>query len=188
MKRKFYIILLALTIPLIAFSHITRPCTIYLKSGEVIPEMRGTYNNKNFKYYKKVGDNYNKIKIELLDSVLLTEESGNITKLRFLPVIGEKKLQVVEQIVIGKLELYQQIANNQHSVYYQYFIREKNQEKLTKIETSRFGSTKAKSILFPFIEDCHQLVNKIENDVFKVISDITLIIGTYNITCGLNKK
>lgn len=90
MKRKFYIILLALTIPLIAFSQITRPCTIYLKSGEVIPEMRGTYNNKNFKYYKKVGDNYNKIKIELLDSVLLTEESGNITKLRFLPVIGEK--------------------------------------------------------------------------------------------------
>lgn len=188
MKLKFYIFLLALTIPLIAFSQITRPCTIYFKSGEVISEMRGTYNNKNFKYYKKVGDSYNKIKIELLDSVLLTEESGSIIKLRFLPVIGDKKLQIVEQIVIGKLELYQQITNNQYNTDYQYFIRDKNQEKLTKIETSRFGSNKAKSILFPFIEDCPELVNKIENDFFKVIPDITLIIGTYNITCGLNKN
>jgi hypothetical protein len=188
MKGKLCITLLAIIIPFITFSQITRPCSIFFKSGEVVSEMRGTYNNKHFKYYKKVGDRYNKVKIELLDSVLLTEKSGSITKLRFLPVTGEKKIQVVEQLLIGKLELYQQINYNQHNSYYQYFIRKHSQEKLTKIETSRFGSNKEKTILFPFIEDCPELIEKIENDVYKVISDMIIIIGTYNITCGLNKN
>ena len=135
MSKKLYLSILILFISFVTISQ-TRPCTIYLKSGETITDMRGYSNNKYFKYYKKVGDRFNKIKLEKIESVSLEDKSGNITKLRFLPVKGKKRIQNVEEVVL---------------------------------------------------ENCPELIKKIENEDFHIVRDLSLIIGTYNITCALNK-
>jgi len=188
MSKKIYLTFLALTISLLSFSQITQPCTIYLKSGEVITDMRGTYNNKYFKYYKKVGDKYNKIEIELIDSVVLKDKNGNITNLRFLPVEEEKKLQVVEQMVLGELELYRQMFAGYNSGYYKYYVRQKNNEKLTTVGSENMIDNKNKSVLYSFLQDCPELIKRIDDDEFHRVRDLNSIISTYNITCGLNKN
>ncbi|WP_026450607.1 hypothetical protein [Aequorivita capsosiphonis] len=190
MSRKIHLSIIALVISTISFSQITQPCTIYLKSGEVITDMRGTYNTKYFKYYKKVGDRYNKVKIELIDSVTLIEKSGSTKRLRFLPVQDEKKLQVVEQIVLGKLELYRKmISGSTYSPsYYNYYIRQKDQEKLTIVGSENMINNKKKSVLYSFLQDCPALITRIDNDEFNRIRDLSSIISIYNITCGLRKN
>ncbi|HBY70056.1 MAG: hypothetical protein CMC07_01515 [Flavobacteriaceae bacterium] len=187
MSKKLYISLLILFISFVTISQ-TRPCTIYLKSGETITDMRGYSNNKYFKYYKKVGDRFNKIKLEKIESVSLEDKSGNITKLRFLPVKGKKRIQNVEEVVLGELELYRKlIAGYNTASYFQYYIRKKSQDKLTLIGHDSFGNKKKKPILYPFLENCPELIKKIENEDFHIVRDLSLIIGTYNITCALNK-
>ncbi len=185
MVKNGYLTLIAFFISFITFSQITRPCTIYLKSGEVISGMRGTYGTEDFKYYKKVGDRFNKIDVQLLNSVTLVEESGTITTLRFLPVIGEKKIQVVEQLLTGKLELYQQIINGYNISYSEYYIRKKGQDKLTLLGHHNFRNKKKKPILYSFINDCPEIIDKIESGSLRQINDLNIIIATYNITCGL---
>lgn len=187
MNKKLYINLLVLFISFVTISQ-TRPCTIYLKSGETITDMRGYSNNKYFKYYKKVGDRFNKIKLEKIESVSLVEKSGNITKLRFLPVKDKKRIQKVEEVVLGELELYRKLTGGYNiPSYFEYFIRKKGQDKLTFIGHDSFGNKKKKTILYPFLENCPELIKKIENEEFHIIRDLNLIIGTYNITCALNK-
>ena len=188
MSKKIYLTVIAFVITTISFSQITQPCTIYLKSGDVITDMRGTYNKNYFKYYKKVGDKYNKIKIELVDSVILTDKSGYVTKLRFLPVKDEKKLQVVEQIVLGKLELYRKLYNGYNSNYYKYYVRQKNNDELVVVGSENMIYNKNKSVLYSFLQDCPELITKIENDEFHRVRDLSSIISIYNITCALSKN
>lgn len=190
MSKKTYLSVIALVITTISFSQITQPCTIYLKSGEVITDMRGTYTNKYFKYYKKVGDKYNKIEIELIDSVILNDKDGNITNLRFLPVKDEKKLQVVEQIVLGELELYRKMmaGTAYNPSWYKYFIRQKDQEILTTVGSENMIDNKNKSVLYSFLQDCPELITRIDNDEFHRVRDLNSIISIYNITCVLSKN
>lgn len=187
MSKKIYLSFIALIITTISFSQITEPCTIYLKSGEVITDMRGTYNSKYFKYYKKVGNKYNKIKIELIDSVTLIEKSGSNTRLRFLPVKDEKRLQVVEQMVFGELELYRKMFSGYNSGYYKYYVRQKDEEKLTIVGSENMIDNKNKSVLYSFLQDCPELITRIENGEFGRIRDLSTIISIYNITCALSK-
>jgi len=174
---------------LISYSQISKPCIIYLKSGEVITDMRGTYNKTDFKYYKKVGDRYNKIKFEKIDSVSIEGEYGSKTLLRFLPVIDEKRIQVVEQSVLGTLELYRKSEVRNNYQYYNYFLRYKNQDKLTIIEDRNFSrESKKKEILYQFIDDCPELIKRIDESEFTVSRDLSTIVSIYNITCALNKN
>lgn len=188
MFKKNFPLLIALFISFVSFAQITRPCTIYLKSGEVISGMRGTYGTEDFKYYEKVGDRFNKIDIQLLDSVTLVEESGTITTLRFLPVVDEKKIQVVELLITGKLELYQQIINGYNISYSEYYIRKKGQDKLTLIGHHNFRNKKKKPVIYSFINDCPEIIDKIENGSLRLINDLNIIIANYNINCVLNKN
>tara|TARA_R110002012_G_scaffold71276_1_gene182965 strand:+ start:1033 stop:1602 length:570 start_codon:yes stop_codon:yes gene_type:complete len=186
MNNKIYILIVLLIISFKSFSQITEPCIIYLKSGEVITDMRGTFTKKHFKYYKKVGNRFNKIKLELIDSVDIIEKSGYTRKMRFLPVKDEKKMYALEQILTGNLELYRQTFYNGSVSDYDYFIRRKGDDKLTSIgHQPTFGDKKKKEILYPFLEKCPELIKRIENDEFHIIRDLSLIIGTYNLTCGL---
>ena len=139
---------------------------------------------KYFKYYKKVGDKYNKIEIELIDSVVLKNKNGNITNLRFLSVEDEKKLQVVEQMVLGELELYRQMFAG----YYKYYVRQKNREKLTPVGSENMIDNKNKSILYSFLQNCPELIKRIDDDEFHRVRDLSSIVSPYNITCGINKK
>ena len=174
---------------IMSYSQITKPCIIYLKSGEVITDMRGTYNKTDFKYYKKVGNRYNKIKFEKIDSVSIVEEYGNKTLLRFLPVIDEKKIQVVEQSVLGKLELYRKFEVRNNYQYYNYYLRYNNQDKLTIIKDKNFGrESKKKEILYQFINDCPELIKRIDEGEFTVSKDLSTIVSIYNITCAVNKN
>ncbi len=182
MSKKIYLTFFTLTISLLSFSQITQPCTIYLKSGEVITDMRGTYDTKDFKYYKKVGDKYNKIKFEIIDSVTLIAKSGKTTHLRFLPIKDKKKLYAVEQVALGKLELYR----NLYGGYNKYYIRKKEEEKLTIVGSENIIESKNKAVLYAFIQECPELITRIDNGEFDRIRDLSSIISIYNITCGLN--
>ena len=187
MLKKIILTLVAFLISTITFSQITKPCTIYLRSGEVISGMRGTFTTEDFKYYKKVGDRFKKIAIELLDYVTLVEEYGNITTLKFLPVIGEKKIQIVEQLLTGKLELYKETTNLNELAYPEYYIRKKGQDKLTLLGHHYSRVKKKKQTLYSFINDCSEIIDKIENGSLGVVRDLNIIIATYNLKCGLEE-
>ncbi len=91
-------------------------------------------------------------------------------------------------MIVGNLELYQQVIDAYNRTYNEYYIRKKGQSKLTLIGHNNFANNKKKLILYPFINDCPELINRIENEEFKIVNDLNLIIGTYNVTCGLNKN
>src|SRR5690606_8119264 len=102
-------------------------------------------------------------------------------KMRFMPVKDEKKKYVLEQILTGKLELYRQAfaVHNTSITDYNYFIRKKGDDKLTSIgHQPTFGDKKKKEMVYPFLEGCPELINRIENDEFHIIRDLSLIIGT----------
>ncbi len=188
MNNKIYILLILLIISFKSFSQITEPCVIYLKSGEVINDMRGTFNKKYFKYYKKVGNRFNKVKLELIDSVDIIEKSGYTRKMRFMSVKNEKKKYILEKILTGNLDLYRQsfAVYNTSITNYNYFIRRKGEHELTFVgHSSSFGDSKKKEIVYPFLKNCPELIKRIENDEFHIIRDLSLIVGTYNLTCGL---
>ncbi len=186
---KLCVILLFLIIPIMSISQINEPCTIYLKSGETISKTNGTYRKFRDVYYNKVGRRLKIVKLKLVDSIDIHLKSGSTRKMRFMPVKDGRNLIFMEQVLLGSLELYrQEIISHDSSSIFVYFIRRKNEKQFTYIETNRFGKIKNKHKLFDFFNNCPTLIQKIDKDEYLRKSNLTLIIGEFNLTCGLNSE
>ena len=117
-----------------------------------------------------------------------------------LDVIGEEKPLIVEQVIGGKVSLYQQVSHGYNPGYIggagsgfgfsagysysinDYYLKREGENKAFHLGSTNLFSKNFKKAASDYFKDCPSLVKKIQNKEYKK-KDIRLVIEFYNREC-----
>ncbi|MEZ4778931.1 MAG: hypothetical protein R2786_06050 [Flavobacteriaceae bacterium] len=181
MNKLFFLLFLLASFASKAQFEDNRSCKIYLKSGEVIEAMSGMRKGNHFLYHDNINSKPQKIKIIAVDFVVMSDAEGMQEKLRFLPVKGKRKIQTLQIVSLGSLELYKAQVTKKGITTEVFYVKRKGDYEASCLLGTEENK---KSILLEYAQNCPKIIEKINSEKYTLSKDIFATVKLFNIYCA----
>ncbi|MFV0249067.1 MAG: hypothetical protein ACK5H1_08950 [Tenacibaculum sp.] len=180
------------------------PAEIVMKTGDTL-RLTGKLRWKDYRYKDSITDKKISIPFTEMETLKITDKSGNTSRFKFFSVKGKDKIRAYEELVVGKkISLYCDafIIESSHPIgpvgqsgfsislfgthkIVKYYIRRPDETKLTKIGAYNTLFNELKHNLLPLFKDCELLLKRIKKKVYRYRreADIKTMFEVYNKQC-----